>query len=112
MGFHAGLAEVENLISCSNSPLDVGMDLPISLGKTNAFAYLSYMVQISMWEGDKCSKGSREGEVMDLCEGARDPRPCIGQIEHLCEKKLRRYSSVPALGCWASQLDPSSFEAS
>ena len=32
--------------------------------------------------------GSREGDVMGLCDGARDFRPCIVQIEEICEKKL------------------------
>ena len=32
--------------------------------------------------------GSREGDVMGLCDGTRDFRPCIVQIEENCEKKL------------------------
>ena len=32
--------------------------------------------------------GSREGDVMGLCDGARDFRPCIVQIKDKCEKKL------------------------
>ena len=32
--------------------------------------------------------GSREGDVMGLCDGARDFRPCIVQIEENCEEKL------------------------
>ena len=32
--------------------------------------------------------GSREGDVMGICDGARDFRPCIVQIEGNCEKKL------------------------
>ena len=32
--------------------------------------------------------GSREGDVMGLCDGARDFRPCIVQIDENCEKKL------------------------
>ena len=32
--------------------------------------------------------GSQEGDVMGLCDGARDLRPCIVQIEETCEKKL------------------------
>ena len=30
--------------------------------------------------------GSQEGDVMGLCDGARDFRPCIVQIEENCEK--------------------------
>ena len=37
------------------------------------------------WSG---SIGSREGDVMGLCVGARDFWPCIVQIEENCEKKL------------------------
>ena len=32
--------------------------------------------------------GSQEGDVMGLCNGARDFRPCIVQIEKNCEKKI------------------------
>ena len=32
--------------------------------------------------------GSREGDVMGLCDGARDFRPCIVQIEENWKKKL------------------------
>ena len=32
--------------------------------------------------------GSREGDVMGLCDGARDFRHCIVQIEENCEKQL------------------------
>ena len=35
-----------------------------------------------------CRIGSREGDVMGLCDGARDFLPCIVQIEENCEKKL------------------------
>ena len=32
--------------------------------------------------------GSREGDVMGLCDGASDFRPCIVQIEENCEKQV------------------------
>ena len=32
--------------------------------------------------------GSRDGDVMGLCDGACDFWPCIVQIEENCEKKL------------------------
>ena len=32
--------------------------------------------------------GSQEGDVMGLCDGARDFRPCIVQKSKNCEKKV------------------------
>ena len=32
--------------------------------------------------------GSPEGDVMGLCDGARDFLPCIVQIEETCEKQV------------------------
>ena len=46
--------------------------------------------------------GSREGDVMGLCNGARDFRPCIVQIEEKCEKNLCKNARIPALGYGAS----------
>ena len=37
--------------------------------------------------------GSREGDVMGLCDGARVFRPCIVQIDETCEKKVRKKCS-------------------
>ena len=41
--------------------------------------------------------GSQEGNVMGLCDGARDFRPCIVQIEENCEKNLCKNARIPAL---------------
>ena len=46
--------------------------------------------------------GSREGDVMGLCDGAHDFRPCIVQIEEKCEKKCAKSGQIPALGYRAS----------
>ena len=32
--------------------------------------------------------GSQEGDVMGLCDGARNFRPCIVQIKDICETKV------------------------
>ena len=42
--------------------------------------------------------GSREGDVMGLCDGARDFWPCIVQIEENCEKNCVKNARIPALG--------------
>ena len=46
--------------------------------------------------------GSREGDVMGLCDGARDFRPCIVQIEENCQKNCAKNARIPALGYGAS----------
>ena len=55
--------------------------------------------------------GSREGDVMGLCDGARDFRPCIVQIEENCEKKLCKSGRIPALGYGAVKGQEESQEA-
>ena len=42
--------------------------------------------------------GSREGDVMGLCNGARDFRPCIVQIEEKCQRKCAKNARIPAIG--------------
>ena len=46
--------------------------------------------------------GSREGDVMGLCDRARDFRSCIVQVEENCKKKLCKIARIPALGYGAS----------
>ena len=42
--------------------------------------------------------GSREGDVMGLCDGARDYQLCIVRIEDNCEKNFAKNARIPALG--------------
>ena len=43
--------------------------------------------------------GSREGDVMGLCDGARDFRPCIVQkSKKIARKNCAKNARIPALG--------------
>ena len=42
--------------------------------------------------------GSREGDVMVLCDGVRDFRPCIVQIEDTCKTNCAKNAQIPVLG--------------
>ena len=42
--------------------------------------------------------GSREGDVMGLCDGARDFQPCIVQVEENCKRNCAKNARIPALG--------------
>ena len=42
--------------------------------------------------------GSQEGDVMVLCDGARDFWPCIVQIEEIVRKNCTKSGRIPALG--------------
>ena len=44
--------------------------------------------------------GSREGDLMDLCDGAYDLRQCIVQIEEKCETKLCTKCTNTCAGLW------------
>ena len=47
--------------------------------------------------------GSREGDVMGLCDGACDVCPCIVHIEENCEKTLCKKCSDICARLWGSK---------
>ena len=47
--------------------------------------------------------GSQEGDVMGLCDGAHDFRPCIVQLEENCETKLCKKCSDTCARLWGSK---------
>ena len=48
---------------------------------------------------------------MEICDGARDLRQCIVQMEENCEKNCARNARIPALGYGAVQEKVESQEA-